>query len=260
MVSKFLKKVRHYHSALGWAGVGAFLWAKFTRSRPLYKVTAPGMEHPVFIRIGSTDLSVFKQVLVECHYDFKVPQAPKVIIDGGANIGLSAVYFANRYPDALIVAVEPEESNFRVLEKNVAPYSKIRPLKAAIWKENTSIQLVNPEGGNHGFQTVEKTTAAPVAKVEAQTVDGIMRGAGVDHVDILKLDIEGAELEVLQHSAGWMDKVGVVMVELHEHLRKGCEEAFRTATQDFVDEQHLGETVARFRVPVSGTARRPVPA
>ena len=55
------------------------------------------------------------------------------------NIGLAAVFFANRHPNAEIVAIEPEHQNFEILRKNVEPYSQIRPLEAALWGSNTNI-------------------------------------------------------------------------------------------------------------------------
>src|SRR5436190_21998125 len=117
-----LRKIRHYHSVLGLPGVMVFLFAKVSGMRPLFCKNLAGIRHPVYVRIGTTDLSVLKQVLVERQYDFSLPVTPKVIVDAGANIGLSAVFFANKYPAAVIFAIEPEESNFKVLEKNVSAY------------------------------------------------------------------------------------------------------------------------------------------
>jgi methylase of polypeptide subunit release factors len=73
-------------------------------------------------RNGTKDLSVLKQVFVERQYDFPLPKAPISIADAGTNSGLLAVYFANRYPGASVIAIEPEDSNFKLLKRNASPY------------------------------------------------------------------------------------------------------------------------------------------
>ena len=86
--------------------------------------------------------------------DFEVEKPPRTLVDAGANIGLASLYFANRFPSANIIAIEPEQSNFDLLRKNVAPYETITPIRAALWHENGIIKLVDPERlGKWGFMT-----------------------------------------------------------------------------------------------------------
>jgi FkbM family methyltransferase len=238
---KKLKKIRHYHATLGAMGAAVFVLSKLSGKRPLFKVSVPGIAHPVQVRIGTTDASVLGQVLIEKHYDMPFEVHPKVIIDAGANIGLSAVYFANKYPNATIIALEPEASNFSVLEANARPYPQIKPLNAALWKENGKICLVDPDQGHHGFQTLESRTDG--CWVEAMTVDALMAKFGLDSVDILKIDIEGAEKEVFETSAGWIQKVGMVMAELHDNLKPGCSRAHDDATREFPRRIPNGEII-----------------
>jgi FkbM family methyltransferase len=243
------QKVRHYHSTLGPGGAIAFIGAKLFGTRPLFKMRVAGISHPVYLRIGTTDASVLRQVLVEKHYDLPVHIVPKVIVDAGANIGLSAVYFANKYPGATIIALEPEESNFQLLQKNVDPYPQIRPVRAALWKENRQISLIDPRHGHHGFQTMEGTPAdgKPSGLVQALTMDTLMARMEVESVDLLKIDIEGSEKEVFENSAKWMAQVGVIMAELHDTIKPGCSQAFLAATKDFAQQFSNGETVVRLR-------------
>jgi FkbM family methyltransferase len=248
---KALKKIRIYHSLLGIRGVAAFLFAKSTGTRPVFKKDLKGITHPVFVRIGTTDLSVLAQVFVERHYDVPLSFAPKVIVDAGANIGLSAVFFANKYPDARIIAIEPEEANFQMLERNVARYPQIKPLRAALWKENGQISLFDPGCGDHGFRVGENNVQAPQRRgvIQALTVDGLLEQSGFDHADILKIDIEGAEKEVFECSAKWIGKVGVVMAELHDQIKPGCQRAFSEATKEFPKKFTSGETFVCSRTP-----------
>jgi FkbM family methyltransferase len=249
MISRAFKKLHHYYAALGVLGVLAFVRAKLTGKRPLFATRKAGTLHPVNLRIGSTDVSVFRQVFEERQYDVTLPQAPRVIIDAGANIGLASVFFANKYPEAMIVAIEPERSNFDVLKKNTAGYSRIKSLNAALWKHNGSISLFDSGEGNHAFQTLENPANGKQngGMVQALTVDSIMKQFGFDQIDVLKIDIEGAEKEVFENCSGWIGHVGVVMAEIHDHLKPGCSKAYKEATADFPQETVLGETIVRLR-------------
>jgi FkbM family methyltransferase len=242
--------MRHYYSIGGVLGVLLFLFAKISRTKPLFRQKLPWIEHPLYIRIGTTDASVLKQVFLERQYDYPLPISPKVIVDAGANIGLSAIFFANRYPDALILAIEPEDSNFQLLQRNTAPYPKIRPLKVALWQKNQQIRLIDPRDGNDGFQTKEGLMDNDVCLgyVRGVTLDAIMAEKALSFIDVLKIDIEGAEKEVFENSSNWINRVGIIIAELHDHIKSGCSAAFLHATQDFdFDGPTRGETIIRIR-------------
>ncbi len=247
IVQRICNIIPFYYSELGVKGVALFLFSKCTGNRPIVRVQVPGIVHPVSIRIGTTDLATFKQVLVERHYEFDKPKAPRFIIDAGANIGLASVYFANRYPQAKIVSIEPESSNYAMLKKNTAAYPQITPLQAALWRENEELFLFDSGHGNHGFQVgdEQRETQNRLGGTPGLTVDVILRNAGQNHVDLLKIDIEGAEREVMSASADWIDRVGVLMIELHDDIKPGCSDAFHSATRHFSQETVKGETIMR---------------
>ena len=245
---KSVNKILHYYTALGMSGAAMFIVAKLKGTQPLFKASIPGIKYPIFVRISTTDASVLRQVLFERHYDFELKTPPKVIIDAGANIGLASIFFANRYPDATIIAIEPEVSNFGLLEKNVQPYPRIKAVHAALWKENGEINLVDPGLGHHGFQTTQgDNSQGKRSLVRAVTVDSLMKEMGIEHVDVLKIDVEGAEKDVFEHSGNWIEKVDIIMAELHDHLRGGCSAAFENASREFGDELIKGETIMRSR-------------
>lgn len=243
-------KIRHYNAALGLKGVMLFFLSKITGKKPVASVRVSGLAYPVNLRIGTTDVSTFRQVLVGKQYAFEQPDAADFIIDAGANIGLSAVFFANRYPRASIVAIEPEGSNFEMLKLNAAPYPNIKPVRAALWNRNEDLFLFDKGHGNHGFQIDGGNSPDEdrVGSVPGLTVDSILKEAGVEHVDILKIDIEGAEREVFGSPSDWIGRVGAVMVELHDDIKPGCNEAFSTATVGFTKAVTRGETIMR-RLP-----------
>jgi FkbM family methyltransferase len=81
---------------------------------------------------------------------------PPVIIDAGANVGLCAVFYANRFPDARIIAIEPEPSNYEMLKKNTAPYPNITTVHAALWKENGPLRLFDTGEGTLHSRSVKQ--------------------------------------------------------------------------------------------------------
>jgi FkbM family methyltransferase len=181
---------------------------------------------------------------------------PRVIVDAGANIGLTSIFYANKYPSANIIAIEPESSNFALLQKNTQQYPNITAVHAALWKENSQISVIDPGQGHYGFQTVEQKNAKYKAGnrnlVAAVTVDYLMSHYALNLVDILKIDIEASEKEVFEDSTAWIDRVGIVVVELHDHFRAGCARSVYLATKDFEYEWRKGETVFLARKEYAG--------
>jgi FkbM family methyltransferase len=223
---------------------------RWTAKLPVQTLVLPGLRHPVHVRLGTSDVEVMQQVLLDHEYDFILPIQPRVIIDAGANIGFTSVFFANLYPDATIVALEPDRSNFQLLERNIANYPHIRAVNAALWCENKQLSLFTLDGAHAGFYTADGDTKSQreCGEVSAITLEELMNTQGLNAIDVLKMDIEGAEKEVFQSSSAWIDKVNVLLVELHDHYKPGCSEAFYKATANFQPEiVRKGETILRLR-------------
>ena len=251
IIDRIWQIIPFYYSELGVKGVILFLFSKCTGRKPIVRIRVRGISHPVSIRIGTTDLATFKQVLVERHYEFDKPESARFIIDAGANIGLASVYFANRYPQAQIISIEPESSNYEMLQQNTRAYPQITTLQAALWRENEDLFLFDSGHGNHGFQVGDHEEAITQSRVGATpglTVDAILRDAGQKQVDLLKIDIEGAEREVMSAAADWIDRVEVLMIEVHDDIKPGCSDAFRSATSHFSKEVVKGETIMRYAI------------
>jgi FkbM family methyltransferase len=193
----------------------------------------PGVRSPVRLRMRTSDIWIYVQVLLGQEYAFDLPFTPETIVDCGANIGMSSIFFANRYPSARIVAVEPEAANYAMLVKNTKAYPSITPIHAALWNRDGHISVFNPDPsaaarGESGFRTREQ----PGASVPAVTMGTLMRKTGISRVDLAKIDIEGAELEVFEDT-GWLSGTRCVMIEFHDRFRPGCMEAAELALRDF---------------------------
>ena len=82
-----------------------------------------GIEHAIAIRVGTSDSTIFQQIFTEQEYGpLAALPGPSLILDCGANVGYSAIWFLNRFPSARVIAVEPDLENFRMCQANLAPY------------------------------------------------------------------------------------------------------------------------------------------
>lgn len=222
----------------------------FTRRPVVLEAKVDGFAAPVQVRVPSTDLRVYEQVILRREYDLPAQREPSFIVDAGANIGFASVFFANQFPNARILSLEPEKNNYDMLVRNAAPYPNITAVRGALWSETAELNVVDPGLGSWGFQVNAQNGASSGPSdhtVHAFTVESILRDFGVERIDILKIDIEGSELEIFQTANRWIDKVDSLVVELHEKLRPGCNRAFYNATNDFEHEWQQGELVCLTR-------------
>lgn len=257
-----LRNLKRYYFATGFSGLLAGALSSVTGKAKVLKVSRPALKHPVYFRVPSSDIPAFIQVFRDEEYAFTTDKPPAVIVDAGANVGFAAVYFANKYPDAKIIAIEPEAGNFEMLKKNTQHYPNITAVQAALWHQNGEINLMDPGLGNWGFMTATQDVAnQDVAAhlpgdvrhtVPSFTVDQIMADHGLAQVDILKIDIEGAEKEVFSDSSAWLDRVDAIIAELHERMKPGCNRSFYVGSQGFDHEWEQGENVylSRNRFPM----------
>jgi len=147
-----------------------------------------------------------------------------LIVDAGANIGASAVYFALTFPGARIVAIEPEEQNFRLLQKNVEGLD-VRCLHAALAANPGHVKVVDPGEDNWGYRTEPAESGIPcvsVPEIYQQECSAAV------FPFLVKIDIEGAEADVFASNFGWFDRTPLVIMEPHDWLlpKRGTSRAF----------------------------------
>ncbi|GHS85277.1 hypothetical protein FACS1894201_04790 [Bacteroidia bacterium] len=210
--------------------------------------------NPFYSREVTSDEWLYVEIFCGGVYDISVEAQPVCIIDAGANIGLASVYFANRYPTATIIAIEPELENYKMLVQNTKDYSNIIPLQAALWNTITELNLFNPgftgAGSSSGFMvgadSAQQQLNISVTKehlTKTITIDKILEDYKIQTVDILKMDIEGAEKEVFENSETWIKNMKSIIVELHDRLKDGCSRAFYNNTNGFDHEWQIGENI-----------------
>ena len=251
-IEKTLSRVSLYLKISSFSGFLRGVYSTLFKVPQIITVNRTHCRFPFRIRFASSDIDTLQQIFLWHEYDVKVDAQPAVIVDAGANIGLAAIYFANVFPEAKIIAIEPEQGNFELLRENVAPCGAIIPLQAALWHKNEDIDLVDPGRGHWGFVTrgkedglgaSESAQGAVCHRVRAITVDWLMDEYGLDRINILKIDIEGAEKEVFSDASAWIGKVDSMIVELHDHFKPGCLESFHEGAKGFDEEWSQGENV-----------------
>lgn len=196
-------------------------------------------KYSLILRKGSTDIPVFREIFLEKEYDLDLPHPVKFIIDGGANVGVSTLFFKIRYPEARIIAVEPEKENYKLLKKNSADFDGITCLKAGIWHKSANLSIVSSENfGEWGFQLKEMSerTSSGSAGVKCYSIDELLEKFSFPRIDILKLDIEGAEKMIFSSRSpqAWLTKCRTIIIELHDFIDPQISQSFFEYLDTFV--------------------------
>jgi len=168
------------------------------------------LAHPIYVRTGTCDVGEVINVVVRQEYWIPLPSGlkPRSLLDAGAFIGDTAAYFLSRYPDIYVLALEPNRDNYALARRNLAAYgSRIRVVNAALWCETRTVMF---QGGS-----LAGAISADGQPVDAISVLDALEMMPNGRADILKMDIEGAEREVLRSPESWLGRVDHILVELH---------------------------------------------
>lgn len=234
-------------------GIKGAYWALFclfSKKEKLVQVGSKWSIYPLFIRLNTSDMPVFRQVFIDRQYDIieNIDTNVCEIIDAGANIGLTSIFFIKKYPFARIYAIEPEIKNFQLMVKNTQKYNNIFCIKGALWDKDTPINLVSCDAENWGFRTTE-AIENPIDKfIDGYQITTLIKKYEIKHISILKLDVEGAEYEIFGNYKNWIDYVDNIIIELHENIRLGCSDRFYEATRNFEKRATTRELVLVCRV------------
>ena len=169
---------------------------------------------PLRMRYG--DIFVLGEIFHEKQYELQSPLPPQpVIVDAGANIGVSAMWFLGRYPDAILHAFEPASDNYRLLTENFAHMERARLFQVALGKRAAKAML--HRGGSPGEHSlVPSSVGEELESVSVTTLAAHMDAEEMDRIDLLKLDVEGSELDLLVGLGERIRDVGVLVGEVHE--------------------------------------------
>jgi FkbM family methyltransferase len=216
-------------------------------SEQIREVSIEGIPHPIKIRVGTSDARAMADCLLDMQYDIEPGFEPKTVVDLGGNVGCSAIYFANRWPDARIVVVEPLAANFEFLKQNTHYYPNIVPVHAAAHSRSETVELVVPKTGFWAARVAGagRDSATETNSARGLSVNDLLDEHGIDRVDILKIDIEGSEVDLFASNPHpWLSRTRLIMIELHDNIRMGCTWHLERALRPYRTRKgHIGENL-----------------
>ncbi|MCJ7644911.1 MAG: FkbM family methyltransferase [Candidatus Aminicenantes bacterium] len=224
MSNRLVKKaldLKKLFQLLGLLQTVAFLMRN-ALGRSLISVKLKGIKTRVWIRPKRSDIYALSHIFRKSECDIPFPFSPSSIVDGGAYAGYSTVFFANKYPQARIVAIEPDRNNYELLIRNCRSYKKIVIIRAGLWSSVSDLRIANPQAESWAYKLTE-ATADVSDRIPGVTLKEIMAQHRWEQIDILKLDIEGSEKVLFSSRCEeWIDNVKVIIMELHG---EDCESA-----------------------------------
>ncbi|WP_016991060.1 FkbM family methyltransferase [Flavobacterium sp. ACAM 123] len=170
-------------------------------------------EKEFYYHYGLAFYDTYNEIFGSNIYEFQTNTTKPVIIDCGANMGLSVLYFSKKHPNAEIIAFEPDESVLPFLEKNIQSQkiNNVKLHKKAVWTEETHLKFYTDNGlGGR----IEKKYENQVPKI----IKTLRLRDFLDTqnpIDMLKMDIEGSEYEVLIDCEDMLCNVGHIFIEYH---------------------------------------------
>jgi FkbM family methyltransferase len=210
----------------------------------LRRLQLDGFDYPLYYRPRSSDLSVICQVFGQRDYEGSAGERDvRLILDCGANIGCTSFYLLHRYPNAHVIAVEPDPGNFRVCQRNLAPFGdRVTLVNAGVWSSEGPLRVVRGAFRDKREWSFQVRPALPGEPADclATTIEALLVRSGRPFIDLLKMDIEGAEEELFTAAPdGWLRRTRHLAIELHG---PSCERAFWRALAGYrCSLDHSGE-------------------
>jgi FkbM family methyltransferase len=205
----------------------------------IVQVNYAALETPVCVRMGSPDLWVLEEIFDRGEYkrvgDYDLGPV-KQIVDLGANAGMSIRYWLHRWPDAKVIGVEPDEFNFEVASLNAGQHrggKNVRMVRACVAGSERTVSLDRANNETKYVMT-DAGDGAGTGGIPALPMTKILKeNDALSMIDLLKVDIEGAEREVFENCADWIGRVRHMVLEIHppytvEKLLEVCARNGRT--------------------------------
>ena len=175
------------------------------------------LDFPISFRPGGDNVTIMNDAallintVIRREYGKIQPSDDPIwMIDAGAYIGDTAAFFLSRYPGLNIIALEQWEEPYNMAIENLKPYGeRVILLKKALWGSETTMRV--------GGDSTDASSRDYGFEVNCTTIPALMRQYSIDRLDILKIDIEGAELNVFASEAErWLHLVDLIIIEIRE--------------------------------------------
>ncbi len=203
----------------------------------VHQIKVKGLKHPIYLRAIRADMQSFINTFIDPYLDKKpYLNVASFVIDAGANIGYTAVLFANWWPDCKIISIEPDKENYELVLKNTAAYKNIVVIHAALWNKESILKI--EAGQEDGFVVREMSDNDEEIKLQNLTrglsINQLLKRYRKTEIDFLKLNVEGSEKEIFSENfEGWLPKTNAMLVELHDGKNTGCSKTVFSAVNKY---------------------------
>ncbi|MDO9000941.1 MAG: FkbM family methyltransferase [Bacteroidota bacterium] len=199
------------------------------KANKLYiKFAVASRDYTIAVRnSNSSDLLVFDQIILNNDYEAAINVinenkiSIKNILDLGSNIGLSLVYFNSKFPEAKIIAIEPDKNNYKMLLENIKTNNlNAITMNFGVWHKNQNLVISKDfRDGKDWSLSTKVANKNDSSVIKGITIDEILSQTKTENIDLLKIDIEGAEKYIFREDPKIDEvlfKTNVIIIEIHE--------------------------------------------
>ncbi|MGA2733311.1 MAG: FkbM family methyltransferase [Syntrophobacteraceae bacterium] len=180
------------------------------RQNDVSPIALQNLRYPILIRPGAADaVTIINNVIREEYGHFALRKEPEWMIDAGAYIGDTTAYFLSRFPKLKVIALEPNPESYKMAKQNLAPYGDHAILLQKGLFSNEQTQCFSGAG-------VGASIATNGFEIDCTTISSLLEHYSIPRVDILKMDIEGAEEAIfLSNPEVWLSRTELLIIEIH---------------------------------------------
>lgn len=186
------------------------------------KIYLPILGITIHFRKKTKDKETFKEIFNKNIYDVKLPIVPNYIIDAGSNTGFASLFFKLKFPKSKIITLEIETENVKMIRKNLQKFSDIDIIQKGLFNKKTFFKIEDPYKATNSF-VIKEVSKNEKYDIESITIDEIITLKKIETIDVLKIDIEGAEKDLFEKNyENWLPKVKIIMIETHDRMIPKC--------------------------------------
>lgn len=199
--------------ALGVAGALRVVQEKLRGAKSV-EVRVKNIPQSILARMNNSDLPTLAEVLCSPECEVDLEWSPRTVLDLGANIGLTAIKLKRQFPDATLIAVEPDPGSAQICRANLSRMDGAVVLEMAIGWEGGPVRCTNPDAPSisRQFESCDRDDRRAIQEI---SIRGILDQYQCRSPILVKMDIEGAEASCFEHGGSWLPAVQGVLVEAH---------------------------------------------
>ena len=211
----------------------------------IHRLRVKALGCDVAVRQGTKDFCALRDTFAGGYHLPPEGVVPDTILDLGANIGMTMAHFAVLYPRARMIGVELDTDNAALCRENLRRWAdRCEIVEGAVWPADGEVTYERQRGHEQGFHVAGESGNATAPAISLNT---LLARHGWDQVDFVKMDIEGAEEDVLRRATEWAERVRLIKVEVHgTYGVNDCASDLRAlGFETRIDDRHWAAVIGR---------------